>query len=128
MNLDTLSPILIALARSGLEGKPAPPEVHEALKNVAWEELTSLADSHGLLGLLGAGAAASRVVLPAETKALLRRTSLIAETRADRAWRQISEINLTRDEGIEAGNRAVRGHQRFRHRKPFHILSLLLKY
>ena len=92
MTSSSLTSSLIMLAKSGIQGQVGPEPKYAALNPAAWDELTALAESHGLLGMMGTGAEAANLIIPEKTTALLRRTRRINAMRFDRAWPQIAEI------------------------------------
>ena len=102
MNAAALSPVLVALARSGLTGQPVPEPMAAALNDIAWDDLASLAHPHGLSALVGAGARVSGLTPPPEVEAAWRHGARIAALREGRAWDEIGLIlGAWRPEGIE---------------------------
>ena len=103
MNVASLSPLLVTLARSGLTtGLPDREPMAAGLDKIAWEELASLAHTHGLSALAGAGARASGLTPPAEVRAAWQRGSRAAALRECRAWDETRLIlDAWRPAGIE---------------------------
>ena len=103
MTSSSLTSSLIMLAKSGIRGQVDPKAEYAALNPPLWDELTALAEAHGLLGMMGTGAEAANLIVPEKTTTLLRRTRRINAMRFDRAWRQIAEIvEAWEQSGIES--------------------------
>ena len=92
MTSSSLTSSLITLAKCGVRREVDPVAKYADLNPAAWDELTALAEAHGLLCMMGTGAEAAHLIIPEKTASLLRRTRRINAMRFDRAWLQIAEI------------------------------------